>query len=348
MNQRSCLCLSLLITAFVVFAGCDKKEKGNSATTSNGSGGKLTIAVIPKGTTHEFWKSIEAGARQAGEELGVEIKWKGPVLENDRAEQIKIVEQFASEGVSGIVLAPLDDTALRRPVQEATDNKVPVVIIDSALKGEAGKDFVSFISTDNKQGGVMAGDKLAKLLDGKGKVVMLRYQEGSASTMDREAGFLKAVGKNPGISVTVQNRFGGPTSDNSKTTSLEMLDKIKEADGIFCSNESTTFGMLLALRQEGLTKKAKFVGFDTSSNLMEGLRNGEIDALIAQNPKKMGYEGVRVIVDQLRGKKVEQRIDSGVKLLTSMNLNDPEIMAFLGMTGGAAPATQPTVTKPAP
>src|SRR5262245_13457615 len=104
---------------------------------------KLTIAVIPKGTTHDFWKSVEAGAKKAGDELKVDIIWKGPLKEDDRAEQIKVVEQFTARGVSGIVLAPLDFDALSRPVASARQRKIPVVIFDSALKGEPGKDFVS-------------------------------------------------------------------------------------------------------------------------------------------------------------------------------------------------------------
>src|SRR6478752_3587622 len=125
------------------------------------------IAVIPKGTTHSFWKSVEAGARQAGTELGVEIIWKGPLKEDDRAQQIAVVQQFVSSGISAIVLAPLDDTALRGPVKSAAERKIPVVIFDSALKAEVGKDFVSFVATDNKRGGTLGGEELARLLGGK-------------------------------------------------------------------------------------------------------------------------------------------------------------------------------------
>ena len=168
------------------------------------------------------WKSVEAGARKAGEEFGAEILWKGPLKESDRAQQIAIVEQFVSEGVKGIVLAPLDDTALRRPVQAANAKGIPVVIIDSALKGEAGKDFVSYVGTNNRLGGKMAGEQLVKLLGGKGKVVLLRYQEGSASTTEREEGFLEAMKKSPEIQMLVENRYGGATASEAQTTALNM------------------------------------------------------------------------------------------------------------------------------
>jgi ribose transport system substrate-binding protein len=291
---------------------------------------KMKIAVIPKGTTHTFWKSVEAGARQAGKELGVEIIWKGPLKENDRAQQIAIVEQFVTEGVTGIVLAPLDNTALQRPVASAMEKKIPVVIFDSGLKGEPGKDYVSFVATDNKKGGSLGGEHLAKLLGGKGKVVLLRYQVGSASTMDREDGFLDAMQKNKGLQVIVDNRYAGATAGEAKTASMNIIDKLRETNGIFASNESATFGMLLALRQNNLAGKVRFVGFDTSPPLVEALQKGEIDALVAQDPTFMGYQGVKTIVAKLQGKDVPKTIDTGVRLITRENLNTPEVRKLLG------------------
>jgi ribose transport system substrate-binding protein len=291
---------------------------------------KMKIAVIPKGTTHIFWKSVEAGAKQAGKELGVDIIWKGPLKENDRAQQIAIVEQFVTEGVSGIVLAPLDNTALQRPVAAAMQKRIPVVIFDSGLKGEAGKDYVSFVATDNKKGGKLGGEHLAKLLEGKGKIVLLRYQVGSASTMDREDGFLEAIRKVKGLQITVNNRFAGATAGEAKTASMNIIDKLKDANGIFCSNESATFGMLLALRQNNLAGKIRFVGFDTSPPLIEALQSGEIDALVAQDPTLMGYQGVKTLVARLQGKEVAKTIDTGVRLITRDNLNTPEIKKLLG------------------
>jgi ribose transport system substrate-binding protein len=290
---------------------------------------KLTIAVIPKGTTHSYWKSVKAGAEQAGNELGVNIIYKGPLKEDDRAGQISVVEQFVSDNVSGIVLAPLDEAALVRPVREATGKKIPVVIIDSALKGTVGTDFVSFIATNNHLGGNMAGDQLAKILGGKGKIVLLRYSEGSASTEEREAGFLEVIKKNSDMTMLVDNRYGGATVSEAETASLNLLDQIKQADGIFCPNESSTMGMLLALRQNNLAGKVHFVGFDASAPLIAALKAGEIDALVAQNPTKMGYLGVKTCVSAIRGETVPQSIDSGVQLITRDNLNDPDVQKLL-------------------
>lgn len=291
---------------------------------------KLEIAVIPKGTTHSFWKSVEAGARQAGKELDVDITWRGPLREDDRSQQIALVQQFVGSKVSAIVLAPLDSTALVNPVRAATTNNIPVVIIDSGLNAEVGSDFVSFVATDNRRGGELAGAELGRILDGKGKVVLLRYAEGSESTMEREEGFLSAIKKFPGIEMTVTNRFGGATISTSQDAAMNMIDTIRDADGIFCPNESTTMGMLLALRQNGLAGKKKFVGFDASSNLLQALRKGDIQALVAQNPARMGYLGVKTAVAALRKEKVEPRIDTGCVLVNKANIKTPEVMEVLG------------------
>jgi ribose transport system substrate-binding protein len=302
---------------------------GNNDNNTNSNPAVIHIAVIPKGTEHVFWKSVETGARKAADELHVEMEWKGPVQENDRASQIQIMQQFITKKPSGIVLAPLDRDALVDPVRDAMNAHIPVVIMDSALTGAAGKDFISFVATDNKQGGIMAGEELAKELGDKGKVVLLRYLEGSASTTDREEGFLEVM-KKYGIEVLVSNRYGGPGASEAQTTSLEIINQIKEADGIFASNEPTTLGMLQALRQNELAGKKKFVGFDASDELIDALKKGEINALVAQNPVKMGYEAVTNLVKSIKGETVPERVDSGAALVTADNLDTPDIKSLLG------------------
>ena len=290
---------------------------------------KPRIAMIPKGTTHVFWKTVEAGAREAAAECDVELVWKGPLKENDRGQQIAIVEQFVTAGVAAIALAPLDAAALRRPVAMAGQRKIPVVIFDSALQGEAGKDFVSLVATDNRRGGELGGAKLGDLLGDTGKVVLLRYQVGSASTDEREAGFTQAIAARPGIQLVSANRYSGATAGEAKTAALNMLDTLKAADGIFCPNESSTFGMLLALRQNNLAGRVKFVGFDTSPALIEALREGEIDALVAQDPRTMGRQTVIAAVNHLQGKPVAPVVDTGATIVTRDNVDSPEIQKIL-------------------
>ncbi|MEC9377918.1 MAG: substrate-binding domain-containing protein [Candidatus Latescibacterota bacterium] len=294
--------------------------------------GRTTIVVIPKGTTHEFWKSIHAGARRAATDLDVDIIWKGPLKEDDREAQIAVVENFIRRGVSGIVLAPLDDAALRVPVLNATRSGIPVIIIDSGLQSD---DYISFVATDNYQGGRMAGQEMARRLEGRGRIVMLRYQEGSASTMKREQGFLDAIAESPDIVVVSDNQHGGATTESAYAASENLLaplqtqDGTLTIDGIFCPNESTTFGMLRALQDRQLNGQVRFIGFDSSEKLVEGLTAGDLDALVLQNPMAMGDIGVRTMVAHLQGKPVERRIDTGVVLVTRDNMNESTVAELL-------------------
>jgi len=294
-----------------------------------GAAAKPVYAVLPKGTTHVFWKAVERGAKEAGAELGIEIAWKGPLAEDDRAQQIQLVQQFTAQRVAGIALAPLDHTALAAPVKAAMAAGIPVVIYDSGLDGTPGLDFVSYIATDNTQGGKIAGAELARLLPDGGDVVMLRYLVGSASTAQREQGFLDALGKHAGLHASVDNRYAGATGGEAKTAALNLMGGLRKCKGVFCPNESATYGMLLALRQEGLAGKLRFVGFDSSPPLVEALKSGEIDALVVQDPRRMGALAVRTLGAQLRGARVETRIDTGVVLVTREKLADPAVQKLL-------------------
>jgi ribose transport system substrate-binding protein len=316
------------LAVLAIGSGC--RPGSDRATNSSGAASdRLRIAVIPKSMSHHFWNSVEAGAKKAGEELGVEIIWKSPLDESDRNEQVQLVQQFTADRVSGIVLAPLDSKTLVRPVTEATRAGVPVVIIDSGLEAAQGTDYVAFVGTNNELGGKLGGEKLVEILTGKGKVVLLRYMAGSASTTDRERGFMSAVSAANGIEVISENRFAGTTSGAAQIAALNMMDQLKQADGIFCPNESSTDGMLHALRKEGLAGRVKFVGFDASPPLVAALRQGEIDALVVQNPYQMGYDGVKAMVDHLRGQSVDPVIDTGVSVVTRDNMDTPEIKPLL-------------------
>jgi ribose transport system substrate-binding protein len=307
-------------------AGCHRAP-------DSGPGAKRTvIAVVPKGSTHEYWKSIHAGAVKAARELNVDVIWKGPLKEDDREAQIKVVEDLTVRGVSGFVLAPLDDVALRAPVGDAAADGIPVVIIDSPL---AGKDFIAYVATDNYKGGVMAGEYLSRLLGGKGRVIMLRCHVGSASTLERERGWLDAIKKHPGIQVLSENQYGGASNESAFQAGEELLTRFKDeaggpgVDGIFCSNESTTFGMLRALQDNGWAGKVKFVGFDASPQLVAAMQNNQLDGLILQDPFQMGYLGVKTIVAHLHHEPYQKKVDTGETLVTPSNMNDPEIQRLL-------------------
>lgn len=291
------------------------------------------IAVIPKGTTHEFWKSINAGAIKAQRELAeqgvtVNVIWKGPLKEDDREQQVQVVENFIGRRVSAIVLAPLDKKGLVAPVETAVRGKIPVIIIDSALES---KSPASYIATDNREGGRIAARNLGKLLGGKGNVILLRYQVGSASTEEREEGFLEIMKKDfPAIKLISTDQHAGATRDAAKRVSENLLNRFgQQVNGVFASNESAASGMLLALRDAGLNGKVKFVAFDAGETLNAGLKAGDVAGFVVQNPMAMGYLGVKTAVAVLRGEKVAPVIDTGVGFVTKENMNEPAIAELM-------------------
>lgn len=303
------------------------------AASCKGSG-KTKIAVIPKGTTHEFWKSVHAGAVKAAREFDVEVVWKGPLKEDDLKEQIGIVESFVSQSVKGIVLAPLNDKGLVAPVKAAKDAGIPTVIFDSSLQGE---EHISYVATDNVAAGKQGGERLVKGIGsastGGGNVALLRYLEGSASTSQREQGFLDAMKAASNITVVSDNRYGGATTEEAAAEAESLLVKLKadkgELAGVFCPNESSTFGMLLALSKLNLAGKVKLVGFDASEKLITALDKGEIEALVVQNPLNMGYLAVKTMVQHLKKESIVKTIDTGARVVDKANQSEPEIKELL-------------------
>lgn len=312
------LCLTLALVAVAAGCGSSSDEPGDET---------LQIAVIPKGTTHEFWKSIHAGAEKAAQELDVEVIWQGPQKEDDRQMQIQVVQNFISRGIDAIVLAPLDSRSLVGPVETAAGRGIPVIIIDSGLDSES---QASFIATNNYEGGRMAGRRLAEMIGGEGNVVMLRYQEGSASTSAREQGFLDALEEYaPEAELLVSNMYAGATMERALQVSQNVLNRFAEIDGIFTPNESSTQGMLRAMETSGRSGNVAFVGFDVNETLLRALRDGKLGGLVVQDPFDMGYAGVKTAVAVIREEAVEPQIDTRSVLVTAENVDDPDIQELL-------------------
>jgi ribose transport system substrate-binding protein len=327
-----------LMLALTLFAGCDASpSKTKMAPAPGGSGAsagstekKLRIAVIPKGTTHVFWKSVHAGAEKAAKELGnVEILWKGPLLENDRDGQISVVQDFVTKKVDGICVAPLDKQALIGPIHEAVEAGIPVVVFDSALQDES--KIISYVATDNYKGGQLAGKQMGEALGGKGGVIMLRYNQGSESTEQREEGFLETLKKDfPDIQVLSSDQYAGTTQEDSLTKATELLNKYKDdVNGIFAVCEPNAAGVLGALKETELGTKVKFIAFDPSEDLIRAMEAGTCHGIVLQDPVTMGYQSVMAMVKKIRGESVEKRIGTGEFLATRENMKTPEMDKLL-------------------
>ena len=318
MKIRQTTFILIAIMACLIFVtACNRKS---------GGGGKRTIAVIPKGVSHFFWQSVHAGAESAAKELGVEITWNGPAQETDYTGQSNIVEDAINRRVDGIVLAPTHKDALTPVVERAAREGIPVTIMDSGIGTDK---YVSYVATDNRQGGSVAAERLGERLGGKGKIAILGVKAGSVSTDEREQGFQDTIKqKYPGIEI-VAFQYGESDRAKSLDRATDILTAHPDLNGFFASNESSTVGAVQAIKQKGLAGKVILVGFDSSPNLIDDLRAAAIDSLVLQNPFKMGYEAVKAMVAKLNGQEPPKRVDTGVKLLTKENIDTPEMQQLL-------------------
>ena len=286
---------------------------------------RIRILVTPQSVVASFWVTVKAGADSAGKELGIDVIWKGPPTEADVDNQISILEDYINQGIDAIVLAALDNKALIPIVKRAVSRNIPVILIDSGIDSD---DPASFIATDNILGANMAARMLAKLIGFRGKVALIPFFPGTSTSIHREKGFKDEIAKYPDIElVTVLY------SQNDMAVAMAVTENILTAfpdiDGIFAANEPGAIGASQAILARGLAGKVKIVGFDAAPNEIDALKKNIIQALIVQNPFKMGYLGVKYAVDVIHGKKVPKIVDTGVTVVTNENLYNDEIQKLL-------------------
>jgi ribose transport system substrate-binding protein len=316
---RSALACGLAFAALL--AGCNSSSDGGVETTR--------VAVIPKGTSHEFWKSVHFGAVQAADEVGdVEILWRGPVVESDTGSQIEVVKDMITMGVDGIVLAPNQKGGLVDAVNEAIGEDIPVVIFDSGL--DEGPEIVSYVATDNYKGGQMAGHAMAEAIGEEGDVILLRYLAGSESTEKREQGFLDALAEYPDVTVVSSDQYGGDNATSSKEKVDQLLQVHGQSlDGIFAVCEPNANGTLEALKNAGVAGEVKFIAFDPSDALIDGLEKGQVHGIVLQDPVQMGYQSVMTLVKALNGESAEPFQSTGEYLATQENMNEEQYQQLL-------------------
>ena len=318
---------ALWVLVFVALAGVfiviGILRKGREA-------GRRRIAVIPKETASVYWEGVRQGALKAGEEEQFEISWNGPEIETDRERQIQIIEDFIAQRVAGIVLAPNDRKALVPSVEKIYAKNIPCVIIDSGVETDK---YLSFMATDNYKGGELAAKRMGEILQGKGKVIIVKWTPNSASTDARVKGFREIIANEfAGIEIVDSQYPNPPTLDNARMVTEDMLSSNPEVNGLFACNATTAGGALQALRNLAhAEKRVRMVGFDAWPMLVDGLKKDQIDSLVIQNPYRMGYEGVKAIVSHVQGKEVQKHVDTGVELVTKDRLDEPKIKELLNL-----------------
>jgi ribose transport system substrate-binding protein len=315
------LCGSML---FAVIVGCTRQGSETAGSQPAGSPA-LRVAVVPKGTAFDFWKAVKAGAEKAGQESGAQILWNGPAKESDTSGQITIIEDFVTQKVDAIVMAATNATSLVPPIRKATDAGIPVITIDSGVKSDLPK---SLVGTDNEKGAAEAAHQLAKLIGGPGKVGLMPFVKGAATSDARERGFLDGLKAHPELKL-VSTLYSASQSDTAMSKTEDMLTANPDLAGIFAANEPGAIGAAQVLKTRGKAGTVKLVAFDAGGPEIKALEAGTIQALIVQNPFQMGYLGVQAAVRARRGEPVEKRIDTGVVVVTKANMNEPAMQKLL-------------------
>lgn len=291
-----------------------------------GRGRRRRIAVIPKAVSHLFWVSVERGAQAAGKEFNVEILWNGAATETDYARQIQIIDSMIAQHVDGIAIAAAERTALVGSVDRAMTANIPVTVFDSGLEST---NYVSFVATDNVEAGRLAARKLAELIGGSGKIGVVLHVPGSASTVDRELGFTQTMEKEfPRVKIVAQ-QFGMSDRAKARAAAENILTAHPDLDGIFASAEPSSVGTSLAIKARELQDKVVLVAFDASESMVEDLKSGAIDALVVQDPERMGYEAVRLLVQKLDGKTPPKRLDLNAITVEKKDLGEEQVKRLL-------------------
>ncbi len=303
----------LLILVIASATACRKKDR-------------LVIAVVPKGQAQIYWQTVHAGAIAAGNELGVRVLWNGPASEIDLTRQINIVDDFINQRVDGIALAPSQGESLVPIVERAAQEHIPVTIFDSGIQTER---YLTYVSTDNYNGGVLGARRMGQVLPDGGKLAMIGNIPGSVSTTERENGFRVTIAAEFPRFQIVEFQYGMADRAKSAAVAEDILTAHPDLQGIFCSTEAATLGAVQAAKTKELAGKIKIVGFDTSPTLIEDLQAGNVDSLVVQDPFRMGYLAVKTIVDQLRGQRPEKRVDMPATVVTASNLREPAIQELV-------------------
>jgi ribose transport system substrate-binding protein len=300
------------ILALLVIAGCARKDRP-------------VAGIVPKGATQIFWQTVHAGAIKAAAEYNLELLWNAPAQESDRSRQVAIVDSMINRGVDALALAPVDRAALVNVAHRAIDRGIPVSVFDSNLDSDR---TVSFVATDNTEGGRVAARRLGSLISGKGAVAIIDDMPGSASTTARVNGFQEECrAKFPNLEV-LPVQFVMADRAKARAVTENLLTAHPELAGIFADHENAAIGAALALSSR-LNRGVRLVGFDSSDQLVGFLKEGWIDSLVVQNPFRMGYEAVRVLGLKLTGKTPEKQIDTGSTLILARDLEKPEIRELI-------------------
>jgi len=307
--------MAVALSSMVFAAGCGNSSKEASSSEASGEKGGESVAVVLKTLSSPYWKYVEAGAKAAGEELGVDVTVVGPSSEAEVIQQVNMLEDQVSQGPGAVVVSPTQPETVV-PVLEKAAKDTPVLLIDSDADFE-GK--TTFIGTENYSAGQEGGKLLASMLKKGDKVVLIAGALGNPATDTRIKGAKEAL-EAAGMEVVAEQ-----PADSDKAKAMSVMENIlqnnKDVKGVFAANDDMAIGALRAVEAKGL-KDVKVMGVDGTMEAVESILDGKLAASVAQSPYNMGYQGVENAVKAMNGEKIEERIDSGIDLITKENAKE--------------------------
>lgn len=329
-----------LMLASLVLGVTSCGQVGLQGSSSNGGNtnttGPIKIAVVPKAIGFSFWESVHQGALcAASKQQQVTVQWDGVTAETDVTGQVNLLQNFITQGVNGLVYAATDAKVLKQVTDQALQNKITVVNIDSGTIPQPSN--VPTFATDNVAAAQKAADLLSQALHGTGKIAFIPFQPGTLTNDQRTQGFKEGLTKHPGLQL-VATQSSQSDVNTALTVTSDILSAHPDLNGIFAANEPGVLGAAEAVRRAGKVGKVVIIGWDASPDEIKGVQQGVISALVVQNPFKMGFDGLNAAVKMIRQHTQVQKEDTGVTFVTKDNINDPKVQAVLKPSCANPPA----------
>ncbi|MBB1155264.1 MULTISPECIES: ABC transporter substrate-binding protein [Amycolatopsis] len=319
--SKTVLAAGTLASAAMLVAACGSGQVGQSGSGDKPGGDSANskkLALVPGVQAEPFYISMQCGAQEEAKKLGYELTTQAP-QKFDAAMQTSIVNAMGSNPPAALLIAPTDDQAMLAPIQQVHNRGTKIVEVDTSLKDKS--VAVSSVSSDNAEGGKLAAQTMAKLVGDKpGSVLVLDTIAGTSTTAARAKGFEDELKNHPNLkSVGIQFTQNEPDQAASKVTAA--LASTPDLVGIFATNLNTGEGAATGLRNAGKIGKVNLVGFDASPSEVDGLKKGEYQALIAQDPAQIGTKGVDQAVAALEGKPTERDLTAQLHSITKDDLD---------------------------
>jgi ribose transport system substrate-binding protein len=308
MNNRT---LTLLLTvgsiaALSLTSSCGRTSKSKT----------IEIAFVVKALDSEWWQRVKSGAEEAAKaDPGVKLSVLAPEREVNIDQQVSILENQITKGVSALAVAPAGASEVLPVLEHAKAAGIPVLIVDTDINWPS---KLSYIGADNRRAGSIAGEFIVKTLEGKGKVAVIRGILGVATHEDRLAGFRDAIAKAPGIDcIAVQ------PANSERTLGMSVMENMltshPDIRAVFATNDQMALGAVEAIAARNLTGKITIVGVDATSEAVRAVQAGRLTADVAMHPEVLGRSAVQAAIKAARGEPIEKRIDTGETLVTKEN-----------------------------